>query len=85
MSPYASMMRGIVVGTVVGILFAPKPGLELREDIRGWFNRTNDRGRSIVQRFLDLIPMRVKAAAGIGAVRGAGRQLVREAGRKIRS
>jgi gas vesicle protein len=58
---------GAVAGVIGGLLLAPKPGTELREDLADY----GERGRGLARRILDKIPFRIKAAGATGAVKGA--------------
>lgn len=49
---------GALAGLVGGILLAPKPGSEMREDLLDY----TERGRGIARRFIDRLPFRAKAA-----------------------
>ena len=62
-------MSSALCGFVLGLLFAPKKGGELRADIR----ETGDRLYDTIK---DAIPGRVKTAAVIGAAKGAGQQVL---------
>lgn len=77
------LISGLVIGAALGLLFAPKGGPELREDISDYFDRARHRSRGFIDRMKEKIPSRVKAAGvagGVaGAVKGAGGEAYREA------
>jgi len=73
------LITGVLVGAAVGVLFAPKIGSELREDIGDYIARARRNSRGFWGRVSEKIPTRVKAAAGFGAIRGAARETYREA------
>ncbi|MBI3289404.1 MAG: YtxH domain-containing protein, partial [Elusimicrobia bacterium] len=61
-SSLAYLFGGFALGTVCGLLFAPKPGKELREDINEWGRHNRERGRELVARVKEYIPHKVKNA-----------------------
>ncbi len=77
-SVFPWLISGVIIGAVVGMLFAPKGGMELREDLGDYWGRARQRSRGFLGRVSEKIPARVKAAAGIGAVRGAGKEAYRQ-------
>lgn len=54
---------GAIAGLVGGILMAPKPGSEIREDLADY----TERGRGIARRFVDRLPFRGKAGAKVAS------------------
>lgn len=42
-------ISGAVVGSVVALLFAPKAGREMREDVRDWIDEKRRAGREAVK------------------------------------
>jgi gas vesicle protein len=73
------LIGGFVLGTVCGLLLAPKKGSELIEDIGDWGRDTREKGRELYSRAKDYIPHRVKrsAADAVNAAREAGEQAYR--------
>ena len=63
------MLGGLVVGTVAGLLLAPKAGVETREDIEEWSRDKREKAQSLISRVSEAIPFRVKAAAAGGAIK----------------
>jgi gas vesicle protein len=78
-SSFGYLLGGFVVGAVCGLLFAPKKGSELIEDIGDWGRDTREKGRELYSRAKDYIPHRVKrsAAEAVSAAREAGEQAYR--------
>jgi hypothetical protein len=56
------LIGGVVLGAVCGLLFAPKKGSELREDISDWGRDKKARGRELFSRAKEYIPHRDKQA-----------------------
>lgn len=44
---------GAVIGSVVGLLFAPRAGIEMREDIGSWLQDKRDKGRIAVREAME--------------------------------
>ena len=84
-SSFAYLIGGIALGTVVGLLLAPKKGSELLEDINDWGRDTRERGRDLYSRAKEYIPHRVRrtAAEAVEEARQAGEQAFRGAKKKI--
>lgn len=80
-SSFGYLLGGFVLGAVCGLLFAPKKGSELIEDIGDWGRDTREKGRELYSRAKDYIPHRVKrsAADAVNAAREAGEQAYRGA------
>jgi gas vesicle protein len=78
-SSFGYLLGGFVLGAVCGLLFAPKKGSELIEDIGDWGRDTREKGRELYSRAKDYIPHRVKrsAADAVNAAREAGEQAYR--------
>lgn len=74
------LLGGAAIGTIAGILLAPKAGSETREEIGEWRRGARERARQL----LDRIPGRVKVAAAGGAVKGAASEAFGEAKEKAR-
>lgn len=58
---FSYLIGGLAVGAVCGLLFAPKKGSELREDILDWGNDKKERGQELLARAKEYIPHRVKS------------------------
>lgn len=79
----AYALGGAVVGATLALLFAPKKGSELREDI-GEFGRTaNRKGHELYARAKDMIPDRAKAVKLVGVAKGASRDALHDVKEKI--
>lgn len=63
-------LGGLIVGAAVGLLYAPRRGKETREEIDHWAQRSRQRAQSWLHSVGDVLPTRVKVAAGVGAARG---------------
>lgn len=72
-SSFLYLIGGFAVGAVCGLLFAPKKGSELIEDIGDWGRETKERGRELYSRAKEYIPHRGRSVPeGIRAAREAG-------------
>src|SRR3954465_15623053 len=72
-------LGGVVMGGCLGILFAPKAGSEFRESLGDWGSNASEKARSLGSKIYEKIPTGVKAAAGLGAVKGGAKEGFREA------
>ena len=68
------LLTGVVIGAVLGVLYAPRAGHEIRTDITDYARQGGQRARGLVSRIGERIPARIKAAAGFGAVKEGGRE-----------
>jgi gas vesicle protein len=82
-SPLWYLMGGAAFGAVLGVLYAPKKGSELRLDIAEMVLKGREQRRAMMSRLSAMIPARVKAAAMLGAVKEGGAEALREAADKI--
>jgi gas vesicle protein len=71
------ILGGLIVGTAAGLLWAPKSGTETRGDIDEWRLRNRKKALSWLSSIGEAIPFRVKAAAGIGAVKGGAQEALK--------
>lgn len=78
-SPLLYVLGGVGIGVMLGVLFAPKKGSELREDIAAWGRGGRERSRTLLARLRAMVPFKVKAAAALGAARAGGAEALREA------
>jgi len=72
------LIGGAAIGTVLGVLFAPKKGSELREDIGELGRKGREKSQTLMAKLSSLVPFRVKAAAAIGAVKAGAAEAIRE-------
>lgn len=72
-------ITGTVVGAVLTLLFAPQTGEETRKGIGDFWNKNSEKGRDLVNRVMEKVPGRVKAAAMGGAIKEGGQEAFREA------
>ena len=77
---FAMLMIGVGIGAVLGVLYAPKSGVETREDLSELRRRNRSKVRDILSTINDKIPGKMKAAAGYGAVKEG----VAETGREVK-
>lgn len=73
------VIGGMAIGTALGMLFAPKKGSELREDLGEWGRKGRDTSRTLMSKLGAMVPFRVKAAAAFGAAKSGGAEAIREA------
>lgn len=73
------LIGGLVIGAAAGVLFAPKAGVETREDIEDWSRRGRERAQTLASRIREALPTRVKAAAVVGGATGAVKSGAKEA------
>lgn len=71
-SPLWYALGGAAIGIVVGVLYAPKKGSELRLDFVAWRRKTREKKEALMRRLDGMIPLRVKAAAALGALKSGG-------------
>ena len=79
------VLGALATGVVLGMLFAPKKGSELRDDLGDMFRRNRDKARDLAESIGEKIPSRVKIAAGLGAAKGAAAEVLHEANDKVAS
>ena len=75
-SPLWYTLGGAVIGVVVGVLYAPKKGSELRLDMIEWRRKGREKKEALVRKLNSMIPLRVKAAAALGALRAGGTEAI---------
>lgn len=71
-SPLWYALGGAVIGVLVGVLYAPKKGSELRQDLEDLRVKGREKKRALMRALSGMIPLRVKAAAAMGALRAGG-------------
>jgi gas vesicle protein len=71
-SPLWYALGGAVAGVALGMLYAPKKGSELRSDITEWRLKTLAKKEAMMRKLNTMIPLRVKAAAALGALKAGG-------------
>jgi gas vesicle protein len=59
---WAYMIGGVAVGAALGILFAPKKGSELREDIKDWTKTRAEQGKAYLARMKKNAPAAIEHA-----------------------
>lgn len=75
-SPLWYTLGGAVIGLVVGVLYAPKKGSELRLDIVEWRRKGREKKEALMRKLNAMVPLRVKAAAALGALRAGGAEAI---------
>ena len=70
------VLAGAAIGAVLGVLFAPKKGSELREDIGEWGRKGREKSRPLMSKLSEMLPLRVKAAAALGAVKAGSAEAI---------
>jgi gas vesicle protein len=78
-STFLWLVTGVAIGAVLGVLYAPKAGSEMRASLGDYTGDVGERAKSLASRISEKIPARVKAAAGFGAIKEGGREAFREA------
>ena len=73
-SSFLWFLAGLGVGAVVGVLYAPRSGSEMRESLRS----KADEGREFVRELSDALfgPPRVGSSCGSGLARHASRRRI---------
>jgi len=73
-SSFAFLIGGFALGAVCGLLFAPKKGSELIEDIGDWGRETKEKSKELYSRAKEYIPHRDRRSVpeSIAAAREAG-------------
>ena len=59
---WAYMAGGVAVGAALGVLFAPKKGSELREDIKDWTKTRAEQGKAYLARIKKEAPVAIEHA-----------------------
>ena len=77
------LIGGVAIGTVLGVLIAPKKGTETREDIGDWLRNGREKERSMMAKLSAMVPLKVKAAAALGAMKAGGAEAMREVAEKL--
>ncbi|MBI4677997.1 MAG: YtxH domain-containing protein [Elusimicrobia bacterium] len=70
---------GAVAGAVAGLLLAPRPGSETREQLVEWLKERRDQGESLLTKIKEL-KERIPAKGQIAAALKAGKDAYYEAG-----
>ena len=83
--PAVYMLSGVAIGAALGLLFAPKKGSELRDDLAEFGRRNGEKGRQLYARVKEMIPTRFKAAGAVGAAQGMGAEALEVAQEEIGS
>lgn len=71
---------GAVVGAVAGILLAPRPGSETREQLGDWLKERREQGSDLLNRIKDLKDKIPAKKSQLAAALKAGKEAYFEAG-----
>lgn len=77
------LIIGMGVGAVLGVLYAPKAGVETREDLSELRRRNRGKVREILSNINEKIPGKSRAREAFGAVRERASEVGREAQEKV--
>ena len=77
------LIAGMAIGTVLGVLIAPKSGSETREDFGEWFRDGRRKNETMLSKLSAMVPLKVKAAAALGAMKAGASEAIREVAEKI--
>lgn len=77
------MIGGAAMGTLLGALFAPRKGSELREDIGEWGRKGSEKGQSLMSALSGMVPSKAEAAKALEAVRVGGGEAIQEAKERL--
>jgi len=80
---FTMLLIGVGIGALIGVLYAPKAGVETREDLADFRRRNRGKVRDILSSINEKIPGRVKAAAAYGAIKEGASEAGREAKQKV--
>lgn len=75
-SPLWYALGGAAIGVVLGVLYAPKKGSELRLDIAEWRRKGREKKEALMKKLGAMVPLRVKAAAALGALKAGGAEAI---------
>ena len=76
-SPLWYAFGGTAIGVMLGVLYAPKKGSELRLDFVTWRRKTREKKEALLRKLGAMIPFRVKAAAALGALKSGGAEAIK--------
>lgn len=62
-APLGLALGALTAGVILGLIFAPKKGSELREDLGDAFRRNRDKALSLADKMGEKIPSRLGVAA----------------------
>ena len=77
------LIGGVAIGAVLGVLFAPRKGSESREDIGDWLRDGREKNKTVLAKLSAMVPLKVKAAAALGAMKAGGAEAIREVAEKL--
>ncbi len=75
----AYLLLGATAGAVCGVLFAPRPGKETREDVKDWLAEKRDKSAAAVEDLRKSLPEQKEK---LNAVLEKGRNLFTKNGKK---
>ena len=79
----SAVVIGAAVGAAIALLFAPKAGSEIRDDLADWSKKGRDKGSALLEKIGEYIPTKVKGAAVVGAVKSGGKEAFHEVKDKL--
>jgi gas vesicle protein len=77
------LMGGVAIGSVLGLLLAPKKGSETRDDLADWLRGGREKKETVMSRLGAMVPLKVKAAAALGAMKEGGAEALHEVAQKL--
>lgn len=75
-SPLWYALGGAAIGVAAGLLLAPKKGSELLLDLNELGREGREKSRTLMSKLGSMVPLRVKSAAVMGALKAGGAEAV---------